>query len=393
MGSRFQNYFDREFQIDLFDDKTMGFKLIKIIFGSISGSIHIMDSGNWSSSIVFCRMKSDTISGGNFFQIDSIIPGNIKIFASKFDYKTTCIDTFLENGGSLNLSGIPLWPGQNDYYTNFESGDSEFTGSGDWQLAEIYSGPGGAYSGNLAWSTNPEGNYTSGLNTHSLETNVFSLHNMAVPALEIYHWYDIENGYDGANVKISDEYGQVWQILHPSPDYPVENLTDEFNNPLAGEPVYSGNSGGWKKIAFNLSGFKNWPFVKFRFDLGVDEQKSAAGWYLDDFKIFDANATEVFDNPYLPIDKTLEVTVFPNPANPTTTFSIITNYTTEVTIIIFNINGQVVKKARLSPEANQPVKWQWQGYNRLNNLVASGIYFARIESLHQSVVRKIILIH
>ncbi|MEJ2542818.1 MAG: M14 family zinc carboxypeptidase [Calditrichaceae bacterium] len=390
--SKFQNYFDQEFQIDLFEDKTLDFKLVKIIPGYITGSLNVMDSGNWSESIVFCQMKSDTLRGDNFFQIDTLIPGNIKIFVSKFDYKTTFIDTFLENGSSLNLDGIQLLPGVNDYFTDFESGNSNFNSSGDWQINSISSGPNGAYSGSFAWATNPAGNYSSGLRIHSLETNIFSLQNMAIPALEIYHWFDIENGYDGANIKISDEYGQNWKLLHPNPDYPVESLTDEFNNPLAGEPVYSGNSGGWDKITFNLSQFKNWPFVKFRFDLGVDEQKSASGWYLDDFRIFDANATEIVDNPLFPEDETLDVKIYPNPANPATTFFVTTNFTSEVDIIIYNINGQAIKKILIRASANQPTKWQWQGKNSINNLVASGIYFARIESLHHSIVKKIILI-
>ena len=392
MISKYESYFERVFQIDLLENKILDFKLLKIIPGYISGSIDIMDNGNWYGSIVFCRMKSDTLLDGNFFQIDSVIPGNIKIFASKFDYKTTFIDTFLENGGSLNLDGIPLWPGENDYYTNFESENSDFSGSGDWQLNEISSGPGMAYSGDFAWATNATGNYSSGLKIHSLETNVFSLQNMAIPALEIYHWYNIENGYDGANIKISDEYGRNWQVIHPNPDYPIEALTDEFYNPMAGQPVYSGSSDGWDKISFNLSQFKKWPFVKFKFDLGVDQQKSAAGWYLDDFRIFDANATEIFSNPNLPVDKTLDVSIYPNPANPTTTFSIITYSVSEINITIFNINGQTIKKVALKPEVNQPMKWQWLGDNSYNSDVASGIYFARIESSQQSIVRKIILI-
>lgn len=392
MVSKFENYFEREFQINLYANKTLDFKLIKIVRGYISGSINVMDNGNWSSSIVFCRMKSDTLLDGNYFKIDSLIPGNIKIFAGKFDYKTTVIDTFLENGGSLNLDGISLWPGVNDYFTDFESANLDFIGNGDWQLDNISSGPGGGYLSDFAWATNPNGNYSSTPPIHSLETKVFSLHNMAIPALEIYHWFNIENGYDGANIKISDEYGKSWKVLHPNPDYPIESLTDEFNNPLAGEPVYSGSSGGWGKISFNLSQFKNWPFVKFRFDLGVDEQKSAAGWYLDDFKIFDANATEILSNSYMPIDKSLNVNIYPNPANPTTTFSIMTNSISEVNISIYNINGQTIKKILLEPTANQPMKWQWDGDNSYNSDVSSGIYFARIETSHQSIVKKIILI-
>ena len=386
------DYFDKELQLNLYDDMNLDIMLLKIIRGYISGSINIMDNGDTEGAIVFCQVKSDTIFGENYFEIDNLIPGKIKIFAAKFGYKTTFIDTFLENGGSLDLDAITLWPGNNDYSSNFESASIDFIGAGDWQLDNISSGPGTAYRGDFAWATNPHGNYSSGIHIHSLETNVFSLHGMAIPALEVYHWFNIENGYDGANIKISDEYGRSWKILHPNPDYPVEALTGEFSNPMAGEPVYSGNSISWYKISFNLSQFKNWPFVKFRFDLGVDQQKEAAGWYLDDFKIFDANATEILSNPFKPVGKTLNVDIYPNPANPTTTFCVLTNFKTEVDITIFNINGQLIKKVTLNSPANQQIKWHWRGDNSLNNMVASGIYFARIASPHQSIIRKVILI-
>lgn len=386
-------YFDKELQLNLFYNMDLDIELLKIIPGFLCGLVSTMDNGSTEGSIVFCQMKSDTIFSENYFEINGLIPGNIKIFAAKFGYKTTIIDTFMENGGSLDLTKIQLWPGNNDYFTNFESISTDFSGSGDWQLDNISFGPDNAYSGDFAWATNPAGNYSSTAPIHSLETKVFSLHNMAIPALEIYHWFNIENGYDGANVKVSDEYGRNWQILHPNPDYPVEALTGEFDNPMAGEPVYSGNSGSWYKISFNLSQYKKWPFVKFRFDLGVDQQKTAAGWYLDDFKIFDANATELLTNSYHPNDRTLNIDIYPNPANPTTTFSILTNYTAEVDITIFNISGQLIKKVSLDVPRNQRINWHWRGDNSLNNIVASSIYFARIESPFHSIIRKIILIH
>jgi hypothetical protein len=391
--TKITDYFDKELRLNLFDNINLDIELLKIIPGFLCGSVSTMDGAETDGSIVFCQMKSDTIFSGNYFEINGLIPGDIKIFAAKFGYKTTSIDTFLENGGSLDLTEIQLWPGSNDYFTNFESMSIDFNGSGDWQLDNISFGPDGAYSGNFAWATNPQGNYSSGLLIHSLETNVFSLNGMAIPVLEIYHWFSIETGYDGANVKASDEYGRNWQILRPNPDYPVEALTNEFNNPMAGEPVYSGNSDSWYKISFNLSKYKKWPFIKFRFDLGVDQQKTAAGWYLDDFKIFDANATEILTNSYQLNDQTLDVDIYPNPANPTTTFSILTNYATEVDITIFNISGQLIKKVSLNSPGNQQIKWQWRGDNFLNKTVASGIYFARVENPHKNIIRKIILVH
>ena len=388
---RKEDYFDKWLQLNLFEDTTLDLQLLKIIRGRISGSMLIMDNGNPDGSIIYCQNSTDTLFSENYFEIDSLMPGYIKIFAYKYGYKTSQIKTFLENGGSLDLK-IPLWPGTNDYFTNFELLNNNFTGSGDWQRDFISYGPFSTYSGDFAWATNPHEDYTSARQIHSLETNIFSLQGMVIPTLELYHWYDIESNYDGANVKISDDYGQSWQILHPDPDYPLEALPDEFSNPMAGEPVYSGNIDTWDKISFNLSEYLDWPFVKFRFDLGVDEQKTSAGWYLDDFKIFDANATVIFSSIAEQTIKTLSVNIYPNPANPSTKFSILTAAATTVDISIFDIQGRLINKIILDTQPNHLLEWRWHGVNSFNKAVASGIYFARVENPQESVVRKIILI-
>lgn len=386
-----EEYFDKHLQLNLFDDTTLDIHLLKIIPGQIIGSLEVMDNSNVIGSIVYCQNKTDTLFYNKFFEIDSLIPGNIKIFAYKFGFKTTQIDTFLENGGSLNLN-ISVWPGSNEYIDDFELKNNTFTGSGDWQHDISSYGPYSAYSGDYVWATNPHGDYSSGPLIQILRTNVFSIQGMVIPKLELYHWYDIESNYDGANVKISNNYGRTWQVLNPNPDYPVESLTDEFNNPMAGEPVYSGKMDSWERISFNLSDYIGWPFIKFRFDLGVDEQKNAAGWYLDNFRIFDANATEMATQKTDPIKNSLKVTIYPNPANPSAKFSILTSQANLIDIFIYNIQGQLIYSASIQTQPNQLTNWQWDGVNFYNHNVASGVYFTRIVGSQKSIVQKIVLI-
>jgi hypothetical protein len=387
-----EEYFQKQINIDLYNNLILDFQLVKIIPGYISGSVDMMDNGNYRGSIVYCQNKTDTLFTDNYFEIDNIRPGNIRIFVYQFGYITTQIDTFLENGGNLNLNNIELWPGSNTYFTDFEQASDLFSGSGDWQYDILSYGPYSAYSGYYSWATNPHENYSSGPQIHSLETDIFSIQGMVIPKLELYHWYDIENDYDGANVKISNDEGQNWYVLHPSPDYPVEALTDELNNPMMGESVYTGKIDSWENISFDLSDYIEWPFVKFRFDLGVDKQKNYAGWYLDDLKIFDANATDVNAEKMAYYNSDFEVNIYPNPANPTTKFSIITPKATEVGISIYNIRGQLIYTTSLKTKSNQLLEWRWEGVNSLNNFVATGIYFARVENPNICIVKKIILI-
>jgi len=38
--------------------------------------------------------------------------------------------------------------------------------------------------------------------------------------LIFYHWYDIENYFDGGNVKISLDEGASWELITPEGGYP-----------------------------------------------------------------------------------------------------------------------------------------------------------------------------
>ncbi|MEJ2055649.1 MAG: carboxypeptidase regulatory-like domain-containing protein, partial [Calditrichaceae bacterium] len=386
---KYPDYFEEQYKLNLTTNTSLNFRLLKIIPGNIAGSVTVIN-GDYHNVVIYCQHKTDTLYDINSYQIDDIIPGKIVIFAWKFGYETTIMDTFLNNGSSLDLN-IVLHTGNNDFFNAFEEPDKTFYGDGDWMLDLITSGPLRAHSGNYAWATNPAGNYTSGPKIHSLETKVFSIQGMAVPELELYHWFDIENHYDGANIKVSDESGSKWQVINPDPYYSVETLTGEYGNPMAGQPVFSGASGGWNKITFNLQNFRDWPFIKFRFDLGVDGQKNAAGWYLDDFRIIDANATGTAGKERFIAHK-LKVNIYPNPANPTARFNITPVSNGQLVIRLYNINGELVNQYSSIVHNNQNITWQWPGINLSGHPVGSGIYFARIQNGKYFSSAKIILI-
>ena len=84
---------------------------------------------------------------------------------------------------------------------------------------------------------------------------------------------------------------------------------------------------------------------------------------------------------------------YPNPFNPETTISFtLTESSDNVNIEIYDIRGRKIKnlyKGALNEGLNNIV---WNGNDELNNNVASGVYFIRVKTNHESIERKILLL-
>jgi len=384
-------YRSRQDSLYLFDEVQRDFALLKFEPAVVSGTIQMMDFGSPLGTVVYCQGRTDTLRTDNAFRIDSLVSGAVNVFAYKFDFKTSHVDTILQDGDSLFIE-ILLWPGSNEFFSDFEAGDPLFSGNGDWQFGTIPVTTIQSYSGDHVWATVLDGNYSSGAHLHQLETPIFSIQGFVVPVLNFFHYYDIEEKYDGGNVKVSTDEGKTWQIIHPDPGYALAALPADYGNPMAGQAAYSGKSKGWEQAFFDLSAFIDQPFLKFRFDFGTDEQKEAAGWYIDDFHLFDANATTLTAQSRQMEELDLRVNIYPNPANPAVTFSIYSASNQDIRLSIYNSNGQLVFERDVPVEAGRQLEWTWPGVNRHNRPVASGLYFVRLQTDTAVYKKKLVLI-
>ncbi|WP_221439471.1 M4 family metallopeptidase [Roseateles oligotrophus] len=111
------------------------------------------------------------------------------------------------------------------------------------------------------------------------------------------HWVSTEAGYDGANLKISVN-GGAWTLVNAAdfiynPYNTTLTTTAAGNdNPLAGQPAFSGGDGGkvggsWGRSLINLAPYAApGAKVKLRFELGNDCAGGALGWYVDDISVY-----------------------------------------------------------------------------------------------------------
>jgi hypothetical protein len=200
-----------------------------------------------------------SIPGGATYEVEAVMPTYIGETrpATIAENDTTVLsfalgqaESFEENNGGY--TGMMLW---------------------EWGIPSSY-GPGGAHWGTHCWATNLDGPYGNNANS-PLYSKVYDLAEATSAVFNFYHWYSTEAGKDGGNVKISIDGGSTWILITPEDGYPTSEM---YWN---GEPGYTGVSGGWELVSFDLSDYIGQE-VKFKFTFGSDGSGNGPGWYIDD---------------------------------------------------------------------------------------------------------------
>ena len=85
-------------------------------------------------------------------------------------------------------------------------------------------------------------------------------------------------------MKISTDGGSTWSILGSYLDPYPEDQASSSNQGIPGEPCFSGSSGGWEKVSFDLSAYAGEQVI-FRWHFGSDTSVTYDGWYIDDVAV------------------------------------------------------------------------------------------------------------
>ncbi|MHC4696152.1 MAG: M4 family metallopeptidase, partial [Planctomycetota bacterium] len=112
------------------------------------------------------------------------------------------------------------------------------------------------------------------------------------PNLVFTHYLATEYPADGGNVKISINDGPFELIESQSFEHSPYNATiwgtvTGFDNPLQGEPGWTGVAAGWATSLVDLSSLvAGGETIRIRFDFGKDALGGYEGWYVDDFAVY-----------------------------------------------------------------------------------------------------------
>lgn len=193
------------------------------------------------------------------------------------DYLFVHFTAHPDNGQSIDLHlNIPFNLPIID--NNFELDDGSFRSETGWAWGNPVSVI--PYSGNKVWASSLGGHYPNNVLYH-LYTPRYTLDTNST--LSFMHYYSTEAVYDGANVSISTNGGQSWQVI-----IPVGGYTNAAVDGLMSQAGWTGYSNDWQSANFNLSAYNNME-VMFRFRLGSNGAVTSAGWFIDDFQLNGVN--------------------------------------------------------------------------------------------------------
>ena len=250
---------------------TQNFYLDYTDYGALEGYATDIDENpleNVKISVVGTPLAPIYTNAEGYFSIGNI-PGDstYTIGASAAGYIYSSADIFIPVGNAVrqDFSMLKL--------ESFETNDGYWVGSGNWEWGQPVSGPNYAYDGNNVWATNLDGDYGSDADD-GLVTSYYTIDEPNA-SLTFYHWYNLEENYDGGNVSISIDGGTTWALLYPQGGYPNADVAS-----LDEQPGYNGESGGYIQAYFDLSAYEN-QIAKFKFRLGTDGSRNRTGWYID----------------------------------------------------------------------------------------------------------------
>jgi HYR domain/RTX calcium-binding nonapeptide repeat (4 copies) len=108
-----------------------------------------------------------------------------------------------------------------------------------------------------------------------------------IPRLIFWHRFNLESGFDGGVLELSEDNGVTWSTTAPtfvSGGY-TGTISVNFGSALAGRNAWTGDNGLWQRVEVNLTAYAG-KLLSFRFRLASDSSVSDVGWWIDDLSGF-----------------------------------------------------------------------------------------------------------
>jgi flagellar hook assembly protein FlgD len=91
-------------------------------------------------------------------------------------------------------------------------------------------------------------------------------------------------------------------------------------------------------------------------------------------------------------DRVLSSKLTPNPLHPSTVLSFATHTDGQVKVVVYDMQGRIVKRLMDEFRAAGSQTLGWDGTNEWNLRVPSGLYFLRIQAPEASVTRRVAVV-
>ncbi|MBW6515958.1 MAG: carboxypeptidase regulatory-like domain-containing protein, partial [Candidatus Cloacimonetes bacterium] len=246
-------------------------------------------------------------------------------------------------------------------HDSFEDLENWIT-TGHWGLSSYYS-----YSGEYSLADSPQGEYQANMSSYARYIPIIDLTTATNASVAFMAKYALEAGYDYCYLQIMIE-----------------------NNNWITIGTFNGIS-DWTHKEFSLNDYLG-EEITLRFFFTSDQAIEDEGIYIDDFTLFITDPVSNISDDLSTLQQDTLFQNYPNPFNAETTISFAIIEEGQVTLDIYNIIGQRVR--RLLQEELQPGLHSiiWDGKNDSKQEISSGIYFYRLQRNDSSVVKKMILL-
>lgn len=331
---------------------------------------------------VECIIRKGTeIVYGDTFTISSIAPDVVQNITFEsftppvagLDYSITATLLFSDDNNLNNtLSKSFIVYGA---ILDFEADNGGFNpdaGTG-WEWGVPTYGPSGAHSGMKCWATLLGADYPNSADWSLYSPTFVATAN--APSFAFFHWYNMENTWDGGNVAVSIN-GGPYSLITPRRGY------DQASVYGLGEPGFSGTSAGWIMDVFDLPAVTTGDNFTLRFRFGSDASVVRPGWYIDDFIFGDFLVSSITE----PGSRESRVIVNSIVKGSLLNLSIVSDGVKPVEISLLDVSGREVVKLYSGLLKN--------GSNELNlkTNLPQGIYFMKVKVGDESTVRRVVLI-
>ncbi len=298
----------------------------------------------------------------------------------------------------FDTAEVEIMLGPSLYQEDFEAGNGGFVSSNEngWQWGEPspFEIPYSSHTPTKCWGTVLDGEYENEIFWH-LDLSI-TLNILSRPSLRFWHCYDIPGQYesflfDGANVKISIDGGETFEVLYPDSNYGYyyDGMIGTHNDYMGGEMGFGGDlpeMRDWHNVTFDMTEYAEQTVI-IRFDISSDGVQTGMGWYIDDVIISD-NWLGVEENIEEFLPRSLGLSSYPNPFNAETRieYSIPPGENGLFYLEIYNIKGKRVYHEQLNIHAGDG-SLNWNASD-----MSHGIYLARITNGYISESIKMVLI-
>lgn len=250
-------------------------------------------------------------------------------------------------------------------YDNGSSTATNYTVSGSWGLSttKFVSPP-------SSITESPAGNYSGNQNKSITLKNPMNLSNAVYAHLQYYTRFELEKDGDKAQIFITTNNGTTWTPLCGR----YETSPASFGGI---NPIYDGFQDAFVKEDIDLSLYIG-QTIKLRFLFNSDPSLNKDGFYFDDLRI------RVIASTITDINQTIlmgeNIVLSPNPSNGI--FNLSNADGKEIAVAVFNSLGQLVYQQKNSTALNSTINIEDQ---------AAGIYFVKITSGGEEVIKKIVV--